>query len=294
MLKKIHIFKAGNYGDIEARKWNNEEVRQLKDNYDFNYRRAMVKLGHDGFFDNERPAVGWVKNLEYKEDEKGVGNLYANVDFNDEDIKDVKDKYINVSVEVTKEIGTYDQDTDKRGAYLLGVALLGSSQPAVPGLEPVKFSKDSKDEEFIITGLKNESEIFFNLKKDDKIQKKGDNKMELEKLKAELDKYKKEKEDLTSKLQEFAEKEKKAKITAMVESFSKKIIPAVKDDVTEFAMSLDDTQIQIFKKILEKMPELSIFKNVDMPNEEPENKKPNKAEEALKDLEVFKQINKGV
>jgi len=294
MLKKIHIFKTGNYGESEARKWNNEEVKQLANNYDFNYRRAMVKLGHDGFFDSEKPAVGWVKSLEYKEDENGKGNLYANVEFNDNEIDNIKDKYINVSVEVTKAIGSYDQETDKRGAYLLGIALLGSSQPAVPGLDPVKFSKNGKDENFIITGLNDKSETFFNFKKNDTIQKKGANMQDLKELQAELEKFKKEKAELDKKLQEYAEKDKKAQITAMVESYNKKIAPAVKENLAEFAMSLDETQIQAFKKILKKMPELSVFKNADMPDEEPENKKVSKVDEALKDLQIYQQLNKGV
>jgi hypothetical protein len=93
MLKKIQIFKAGKYGESSNRVWNDEEVKQLKDNYDFNFRRAMVKLGHDGFLENEKPAVGWVESLSIND--KGI--LEANVNFIDDEVKNIKDKYINVS-----------------------------------------------------------------------------------------------------------------------------------------------------------------------------------------------------
>jgi len=292
MLKKIHIFRAGNYGETSSRKWNNDEVKQLVDNYDFSYRRAMVKLGHDGFLEEEKPAVGWVKSLEYTTDDKGVGNVYANVEFNDNEIDNIKDKYINVSIEVMKKIEEYDFDTDKRGAYLLGVALLGSSQPAVPSLEPVTFSSEKNTEGFKnVVSFEN---TFFNTKKKNDTMPlkdgKGADKME------KLQEYQKKVSELEKILQEYQAKERKAKVESFVSGYSKKVIPAVKNDLVEFCMSLDDSQFEAFKKIMDKMPEVAIFSE-GIKGEEPQpdpKKTMNAVEEALKDLEAFKKINGGV
>jgi len=292
MLKKIHIFKAGNYGETSSRKWNNDEVKQLVNNYDFNFRRAMVKLGHDGIFDSEKPAVGWVKSLEYTTDDKDVGNVYAIVEFNDNEIDNIKDKYINVSIEAVKNIEEYDQNTDKRGAYLLGVALLGSSQPAVPSLEPVTFSSEKNTE-----GFKNvvsfENTFFKTIKKDDTIPlKDGKGADEMEKLQE----YQKKVSELESKLQEFQAKERRAKVESFVSGYSKKVIPAVKDELVEFCLNLDDTQLEAFQKIMDKMPEVAIFDEKAGGEEpQPDTKKTiNAVDEALKDLEIYKKMNKGV
>jgi len=293
MKKKIQIFKAGTYGENSNRIWNEDEVKQLKDNYDFNYRRAMVKLGHDGFFDSEKPAVGWVESLEINDN----GILEANVNFNDDDVKNIKDKYINVSVEVTKHIEEYDLgQTDLRGAYLLGVALLGSSQPAVAGLEPVKFSKNEDDKSIgIMTDLGIETSSFEKDLKNDNITQnkhsKGENAMDLEKIKAEAEKFRKQNEELQAKLQEFEKAKREADLVSFFEANKTKVIPAVKEDLVEFAKTLNDTQLENFKKIVEKMPELEAFKKVEF-GAEPETKtEKNVVEEALADLEAFKKIN---
>jgi len=292
MLKKIHIFRAGNYGETSSRKWNNDEVKQLVNNYDFNFRRAMVKLGHDGILENEKPAVGWVKSLEYTTDDKGVGNVYAIVEFNDNEIDNIKDKYINVSIEAVKHIEEYDQNTDKRGAYLLGVALLGSSQPAVPSLEPVTFSSGKNTE-----GFKNvvsfENTFFKAKEKNDTMPLKGEKGAdEMEKLQE----YQRKVSELESKLQEFQAKEKKAKVESFVSGYSKKVIPAIKDDLVEFCMSLDDSQFEAFKKIMDKMPEVAVFsEGIKGKEPQPDPKKTmNAVDEALKDLETYKKINGGV
>ena len=272
MLKRIHIFKSGNYGDSKARQWTNEELKQMVSNYDFGYRRAMVKIGHDGLFSDEKGAVGWVGSLEYKEDNKGRGNVYAVVDFKDEDIPKIKDRYINVSVEVVKDISVYDKETDKQGAYLLGVALLGSSQPAVPELEPVQFSKEGL--EVYQTQIVFEND--FNITK----YSKGDN-MDIEELK-------RKNEELQNKLQEFAQKERAGQIEQFISANADKIIPAVKGELQEFCLNLSDEQLETFKKIIDKMPKVAVFEN--MEGEEPKPKDSDVIDKALEDLEIFKKL----
>lgn len=288
MLKKIQVFKAGRYGDTAGRIWNNDEVKQVADNFNPDFRRAPVKLGHEGFFDNEKPAVGWVKSLEFNN-----GILEANVNFVDSEIKNIKDKYINVSVEAVKNIETYDLNTDLRGPYLLGVALLGSSQPAVAGLEPVKFSNenDKKAENFYLAPENVENPLlnFDNKKENATISK--SNEAERKKMQ-ELEKFKKENGELQTKLQEFIQKEHKAKVETFISKNNKKILPAVKDEMLEFALELNKAQLEKFEKIVEKMPELQIFKSDLDGTEEPENKKVDTVvDEAIKDLEAYKKLN---
>ncbi len=282
MLKDFQIFKAGKYGESESRIWTNDEVKQIVDNYDYNFRRAMIKLGHDGILDGEKPAVGWVKDVYLKN-----GVLYAKGDFNDDDIKNIKDKYINVSIEVTKSIQSYDLDTDKQGAYLLGVALLGSSQPAVAGLEPLKFSKDSEIE--MIGNITIEKSEFQKVKNFDNITENNEKDSKMEK---ELEKFQKQNEELMAELEKFKKLEKRNQIEKFLNDNQKKIIPAIKDELLEFALDLSQDQMEKFQAIIAKMPEIQIFNN-DLENtEEPENNTTiDPAKEALKDLEAYKKQN---
>jgi len=284
IIKEFEIFKAGKYGESESRVWTDEEVRQLKDNYDYNFRRSPIKLGHDGFFDSERPAVGWVKELKINDN----GVLVAVGEFNKKDVEEIKDRYINVSVEVTKSIQSYDIETDKTGAYLLGVALLGSSQPAVAGLKPLEFSKSDDKNEFIQTNINFENESFSMLGENDNItqNRQGDNEME------KLEEFKKENEKLIAELEKYKKQTKRNEFEKFMNENQDKIIPAVKEELTEFAMDLNDTQLEKFKSIIEKMPKLDLFKTMDGEEPEPKNKV-SAVEEALKDLEQFKKV-KGV
>ena len=282
MLKEFQIFKAGKYGESESRVWTDDEVKQIIDNYDYNFRRAMIKLGHDGILDGEKPAVGWVEDVYLKN-----GVLYAKGNFNNDDIKNIKDKYINVSIEVTKSIQSYDLDTDKQGAYLLGVALLGSSQPAVAGLEPLKFSKDSAVEMIgNITIDKNEFQKKINF---DNITPNNEKDKKMEK---QLEEFKTQNEKLLAELEEFKKLDKKNQIKNFFSKNEKKIVPAVKDEMLQFSLDLNDEQLEKFKSIVEKMPEISVFNN-DLENtEEPQNNlEIDPTKEALKDLEAYKAQN---
>ena len=139
---KIQIFKAGRYGESESRIWSVEEVQSLVDNYDPSYRNAPVILGHNDW-NGEKPAYGWVESLSI--DDKGI--LHADIEYNDELGEMVSKKmYTRVSIEATKKIELHDTLEGKQGAYILAVSLLGGSQPAVSGLQPVAFSAKEKHE----------------------------------------------------------------------------------------------------------------------------------------------------
>jgi len=290
LLKQIEVFKAGVYGENDNRIWSDDEVKQMQENYNYSYRRAAVKLGHDGLFDIEKPAVGWVESV-YLNDNN---ILVAVVNFNDDDVKDIKDKYINASVEVTKSIETYDLNEQTiKGAYLLGVALLGSSQPEVAGLKPIKFSKDS--DEKVVTNIMSDVsmkiEDFEKVNKNDTITKinKGEV-MKPEVLKAEVEAFKKKNADLEAKIAKFTAEKRNSDIVAFFEANKEKITPVVKENLVEFSKTLNDNQLENFKKVIETLPKIEVVKELDL-GKEPIAKEPLSAEaEALKDLEVFKKI----
>lgn len=254
---KIEIFKAGKYGDDTNRQFSKKEVQQIIDNYDISFRQAPVVLGHNSLFDGEKPAYGWVESLELEND-----ILKANITFNDE-LKDLvkSKKYQNVSIEVTKDISRFDSNSDKQGAYLLAVALLGGSQPAVSGLKKVSFEAQLKEHSQSFTYTPTI---------------KGTN-MDIEELKSQLTDLKAENQALKSKIAEFAkqqeeqqEKEQKSKIELFLSENSKKFLPKDKEQIQSFMLSLDEKNLTTFKNYISNLNDLELFKELsDQANKEP-------------------------
>ena len=136
---KIEVFKAGVYGDSEARIWSQEEVQDIVSNYDASYRNAPVILGHNDWDGKEKPAYGWATDFSINDENV----LIAEIEYNDELGEMIKNKmYSRVSMELTKKIEIYDRVGGKTGAYALAIAFLGSNQPAVSGLAPISFSAE--------------------------------------------------------------------------------------------------------------------------------------------------------
>jgi len=287
---KIEIFKAGRYGDNERRIWNDREVTELVENYDPAYRSAPIILGHNDW-NGEKPAYGWVQSLE--KNDKGV--VVATIEYNDELEELVKQKkYKNVSVEVVKKIELYDLDSDKEGAYLLAVAFLGGSQPAVQGLKPVEFSKEKAEYvasiDFTIDSepkkqteeqkeevkptttnvTKQEKQESF---KNDTINKneKGVNMTpeQVEAFKQDLQKeYEAKMAQLDEKFAKLEEKEKelqkqefemkrKADIEAFITANKAKFTPALKEKFESFALGLDDKAFEAYKEQFKAMPDIN-------------------------------------
>lgn len=253
---KIEIFKSGDYGDHESRKWSKKETQELVSNYDTSYRQAPIILGHNGLFDGEKPAFGWVNSLSINDKDVVV----ADVEYSDE-LQDMvsKQMYKNVSIEATKAVDKFDKK-GKKGAYLLAVAFLGGSQPAVQGLQAVSFSTDMK--EYVDTfemPISTQGEEMPKPTDEPNVQLSAEN----EALKEKVAKFEaQEVERLETKRQED--------ISKFVSENLKKITPANKESYESFMLSLSDDQAQSFKKIVEKMPELEIFQELsDQENKDP-------------------------
>jgi hypothetical protein len=283
---KIEIFKKGRYGDSESRIWSDREVDELVDNYDTGFRSAPIILGHNSLWsETEKPAMGWVQKLE--KNSKGI--VEAIIEYNEELEELVKKKkYKNVSIEVVKKIELIDEEADKEGAYLLAVAFLGGSQPAVSGLKPVEFSADYKKYASNFTfdadlnpqsepqqkeQMQSEAQTVkeggeADPKKDDTIQHNNTQgaEMTVEQLKAKETELAQMQADLSAKEAELAQKEehfkaeaKKREIAQFIADNQKKILPTEKDSIEDFMTKLDDDALEAFKKQITARADLKIF-----------------------------------
>ena len=270
---KIEVFKAGVYGNNESRVWNEIEVKEIVDNYDASYRNAPVILGHNDWDGKEKPAYGWA--LGFSINEKKV--LIAEIEYND-DLGELVDKkmYTQVSMELTKKIELYDRDGNKKGAYALAIALLGSNQPAVSGLSPISFSvEDGKNGNSFVNTLAElceESECKF--KKDDIIPNienfeiKSEEDFMSKEFIDEIAKLKADKADSDAKFKIMDEenqkfkKELKDKQTDMfMQANALRIIPTASIGIKKFLNENEDGVCESFKKIIEAFPENAIFTN---------------------------------
>ena len=316
---KIQIFKPGIYGQSPSRQWTEEEVKVLVKNYDEKYRKAPIILGHNDW-NGEKPAYGWVKALSYDN-----GIVVADIEYSDELKKLVDEKkYQNVSIEVVKNIQAYDNQAPVNGGYLLAVAFLGGSQPAVAGLEPVKFNIEDKQfvesfeyEGFIVSQDTEHQETFTKPQnqtpqKNDTINENNDKgvfmtKEELQKLSAQVEQRAKEldekfamlaqkEKEFEAKVAKFEAEQKEFKRMREIESFlnenEKHLTPALKEQFVSFAKKLDDELFESykeqFKKSIENFSKDNLTGEANFANTDSEDNDVEDFEaEALKDLEAL-------
>ena len=116
----IPILKVGEFNGVEITR---EILEEIVRNYDVNYLKAPVKLGHQ---DNNQTALGYVETLYLINDV-----LYAQINPSSDLIELLNDKKVlSVSAEIRNE-GSW---------YLIGLAFLGVDLPAVKGL-PLYFKE---------------------------------------------------------------------------------------------------------------------------------------------------------
>lgn len=133
VIKEIEVFKSGTHTDSEGdtREWTKEDLELIVKTYNERLAsdegsEAPVVKGHP---ETDDPAFGWVKELKLFED-KVIAVTELNKDF----VEEVKDElYKKVSIALYPDL------------MLRHLGFLGAAQPAVKGLEPVKFnSKEFK------------------------------------------------------------------------------------------------------------------------------------------------------
>jgi len=313
---KIQIFKAGVYGNSESRVWSREECQQLVDNYDVAFRSAPIILGHNDW-NGEKPAYGYAQTLGI--DDNGV--VFANIEYNDALGEMVEQKmYTRVSIEATKKIELYDRVDGRSGAYCLAIALLGGTQPAVSGLEPVHFSAEDGEHAF---SLENEIEVFDVKEQEDagsddeegvendvdtpdvtsdkivdevdsdestETQKEEYTVKTAEELKAEQEALKADREAFKAEQDAFKLEQRKGAVAKFMNDNAKRIVPAQKENIESFMTSLDDEKLEKFQEIISAFPENEIFKNMeDGQNEQKHIDTDEKfAQQALDDIKATK------
>lgn len=260
---KIEVFKPGRYGDSEQRIWNEQEVKDLVNNYKPDFRNAPIILGHNTW--EEKPAYGWCQSLELNE--KGV--VVANIEYTDELEKFVSQKmYQAVSIEATKKIELFDYEGHS-GPYLLAIAFLGGSQPAVSGLQKISFTAEESQsiESFSLDNIEKdeiptniESEVLAFTQKQNEFKEMLE-KFNVEKQTFQAEMAQKEKE-LNEKVEQFLAKEKATSIKNFFDSNNKKFTPASRAKMEAFALKLEGEQLEAYKETVGDMPELEIFKEL--------------------------------
>lgn len=129
----FEIYKRS--GDEFGEKLSQEDMQEIVDNYDAEYREAPLVIGHPKTDD---PAYGWVKKLMIKKD-----SLLALI----EKIPDKLVKAINEGM--FKKISISWVTIKNKGLYLWHVGLLGAEKPAVAGLAPVQLSASDMEGEIM-------------------------------------------------------------------------------------------------------------------------------------------------
>lgn len=136
-IKEVPIFKLGVHNENKFKDQDLDEMIKnfnslKKENPDF---QIPIKLGHDAFSDSEKPAVGWMENLR----RSGEFIVADFVDLSRDAFELIKNKtFKNRSIEIIPEF--INSLGKKIGKVIKGIALLGSSLPAV-NLPDIKLKK---------------------------------------------------------------------------------------------------------------------------------------------------------
>lgn len=134
-IQSVPIFKVGTHN---GQKFNQDDLNQMVQNFtvlkgenpDF---QIPIKIGHDKALDTEKPAIGWMENLRISGD-----MIVADfVDLSQDAFDLIKSKqFKNRSIEIFTQFVT--SAGKKIGKVIKGIALLGSSLPAV-NLPDIRF-----------------------------------------------------------------------------------------------------------------------------------------------------------
>jgi hypothetical protein len=121
--KLYEVFRAGKWN---GNTWTEDDLQAMADTYDPNHREATIGIGHVGVFQSEQPRHGAVASLIH-----AGGRLYASFkDLSEELIDSVKaGLYADKSCEIIPA-----RWSETKQPYFSGLAFLGRSQPAVPGM----------------------------------------------------------------------------------------------------------------------------------------------------------------
>jgi len=133
----MEILRPGKWNDID---FDASYLRDMAASYDPDVREAPLVVGHPQPFDEEKPAVGWVKKLELRPfgenpDQDDV-SIWAYVSLGAEAEEMIRERRFP-----KRSVGISDHAPYEGIPYLRHVALLGSSNPAVSRLTEIEMAE---------------------------------------------------------------------------------------------------------------------------------------------------------
>jgi len=142
----MEILRPGKWNDID---FDASYLRDMAASYDPDVREAPLVVGHPQPFDEEKPAVGWVKKLELRPfgenpDQDDV-SIWAYVSLSTEAEEMIRERKFP-----KRSVGISDYAPYNGIPYLRHVALLGSSNPAVSRLTEVEMADGFQDKEGVL------------------------------------------------------------------------------------------------------------------------------------------------
>jgi hypothetical protein len=129
---EIEIFRSGDYGP--KGRYTSEDLQTLADDYSRSRLDAPLTLDHA----QSGPAHGWVAGLRRMGD-----RLYARLT----GVGDAVRRFVADGAYRRCSIELIRRHPQTGRPYLRAVTLLGAATPAVDGLEPVRFSNDSRGDD---------------------------------------------------------------------------------------------------------------------------------------------------
>lgn len=129
-LKESKWFQIFSEGKWNGQDYTKDDLDKVVANFDKGFLRVPLIRGHNGFFGEEKPALGWVSAL--KRSGKKLWAKARNID--PELVEDVEqERYPERSIEIWHDYNGY-------GMALGAIAFLGGSNPAVDSMAPMEFA----------------------------------------------------------------------------------------------------------------------------------------------------------
>jgi len=140
-IVEIEVVREGTWNN---RFYGQEFIEDIAASYDLSIVRAPVIFGHGGFLEPEFEALGHILALQHVDEksDKGLHKVIATVGLLDSGVETIESGEAN-----ERSISWWDFYPLQGIPYMLHLALLGNSNPAVVGMDPIVFSVNNVQDE---------------------------------------------------------------------------------------------------------------------------------------------------
>jgi hypothetical protein len=134
-VKRINIFKAGTHTDSKGTTldFSEDKLTGAVASYNPSKHEAPIVIGHP---QNNNPAFGWIKSLEFDED---TGNVYAEPHQVNADFEEMVTNGSFKKVSASWYLPNHPANPTPGSLQLRHVGFLGAQPPAIKGLEAIEF-----------------------------------------------------------------------------------------------------------------------------------------------------------